>query len=89
MELFERQPIGNCWVCSQGWAVVVQEISSQKYFVYCNECETEWDHPVVFLSKQGGSRFKYGVISEPDDKEVTSIGWDKYINQELKSRVKS
>ncbi|THF72495.1 hypothetical protein [Cohnella fermenti] len=87
MGLFERQPIGNCWVCSQGWAVIVKEISSQKYFVYCNECEAEWDTPEEFLSRREGSRFKYGVVSEPNDKEVLGIGWDKYINKELKNRI--
>lgn len=87
MGLFERQPVGDCWVCSQGWAVVVKEISTNKYFVYCNECEAEWDDPECFLSKQNGTRFKYGSISEPDDREVSCIGWNKYINQELKSRL--
>lgn len=87
MVLFERQPIGNCCICSQGWAVVVQEISSQNCFVYCNECEAEWDHPEDFLSKQDGEWFKYGKVTEPNDKEVLRIGWDKYISQELKSRV--
>ncbi|WDF49943.1 hypothetical protein PQ460_18400 [Paenibacillus sp. KACC 21273] len=83
MDYFEKYPIGNCCVCSQGWVVIVKEISIPKYFVYCNECETEWAHPEDFILRQKSSRFKYEDFSEPNDKEVIDIGWYKYIDQTM------
>ncbi|MDN4617215.1 hypothetical protein QCD85_03865 [Paenibacillus sp. PsM32] len=83
MSSVKEQPVGKCCVCSQGWIIVVKEISSQKYFVYCDECEIEWDHPEDFLTNQKGTRFKYGFIIEASKQEVVDIGWYKYIDQTM------
>lgn len=83
MSSIKEQPVGNCCVCSQGWIIIVKEISSQKYFVYCDECEIEWDNPEDFLTNQEGTRFKYGFIIEASEQEVVDIGWYKYIDQTM------
>lgn len=87
MDYFKKHPVGNCCVCSQGWVVIVREISSQKYFVYCNECETEWGHPKDFIFQQNSSRFQFEDFFEPSDEEILNIGWNIYIDQKLKNRL--
>ncbi len=37
--------VGFCPICRQGRQVVAMENSSKKLFVYCQECESEWDAP--------------------------------------------
>lgn len=84
MNTAEKQPIGCCYICSQGWAVIVQEILTRTYFVYCNECETEWTNPIDYQKQQNETRFTYGEFREPDDKEILQIGWEPYLDQRLK-----
>lgn len=84
MNLRQKQPVGNCYVCSQGWSIIVQEVSTQKYFIYCDECETEWTNPLDFKNRKNETRFTYGEFREPTDEEVNSIKWDEYLDMDLK-----
>lgn len=86
-ELPQKQPIGECYVCSQGWAVIMREISTGTHFVYCNECETEWNDPVDFNKRHNEKRFVYGNAYEPDDEELAAIGWERYVDRKLKLRL--
>jgi hypothetical protein len=78
---FENFPISTCTECEQGWIVIVKEISSNKLFVYCNECEAEWATPKEFFLGRHCSRFKFSKVTEPSYSEITKIGWDRYINR--------
>ncbi|MBW7453043.1 hypothetical protein ACFOLF_21265 [Paenibacillus sepulcri] len=83
----QQYPISTCPICKQGWVVIVKEVVSNKYFVNCNDCETEWENPESFLMKESGTHFKFGRVIEPEEVEVKAIGWEKYVSKELKSRI--
>ncbi|WP_138756392.1 hypothetical protein [Paenibacillus sinopodophylli] len=83
----EEYPVSNCNVCSQGWILIVEEQKTSTCFLYCNECETEWDNPIEFFAGKEGTKNKYGVVREATDWHIKDIGWDKYINNDLKNRL--
>ncbi|WP_036635033.1 hypothetical protein [Paenibacillus massiliensis] len=86
--VLKKHPIDTCHICHQGWVVIVKEVSSEKLLVYCNECESEWIHPENYFNNEESSLFNNGRIAEPGEEEVISAKWDKYVSNELKSRIK-
>lgn len=49
--------VGFCPVCGQGRQFVARDTLTRGLFVYCEECESEWESPVnacrVDLAKHG------------------------------------
>lgn len=67
-----------CPICDQGWVSIAKEKSSKKLFLFCDECDSEWDDASNIL-KDASTRDKYGLIEIPLWEEITEKGWDKYI----------
>jgi hypothetical protein len=81
----KHYPIATCHICKQGWVVIVKEIATNKFLVYCNECEAEWDNPESYFDKEESTLFNFGRVTEPDGKAIKELGWEKFINQDLKN----
>ncbi|WP_322923214.1 hypothetical protein [Paenibacillus campi] len=88
MSCFEKFPIGNCRICNQGWVVIVKEIGSGDLFVYCNECEAEWENPEQYLANFSNKIFEHNMYKEPEEEDVMHQGWDQYIDKDLAQRKK-
>ncbi len=71
-----------CNVCNQGWVEIVKDNDTNKLFVCCLECETEWDCPKDALEYVSGTHNKYGQVSEPIYEEIVNSGWQNYITKE-------
>lgn len=67
-----------CPVCNQGWVEVVKDKISGELFLCCNECETEWTNPDA-IANGTGTQGKFGMVEIPDEFEIGSRGWKKYI----------
>ena len=70
--------IGWCYICNQGWVSIVRTIENLHYCI-CEECETEWDSPENFFSKNGGTHFKYSSAIYLDDEDIENCRWKNYI----------
>ncbi len=72
--------VGSCPVCHQGILQIVKDGKLEKLYIYCDECEAEWDNPKDAISGVNGSRGKYGKLSLPEYDEIVQLGWNKYIS---------
>lgn len=71
-----------CPICDQGWVEIAKDKTTKELFVYCTECETEWDSPEYVEVKNKGSFGKYGEIESPTYEEILNKGWKIFILKE-------
>lgn len=71
-----------CHVCNQGWIEIVKVRDTNKLFMCCLECETEWDSPKDVLEHKSGTHNKYGQVSVPTYEEISNQGWQNFITKE-------
>lgn len=71
--------VGFCPVCRQGRQVIASECSTGNLFVYCEECESEWDSPLqcqdVFLAH----RDRFGTCTFLTSEELREHAWFEYV----------
>ena len=72
--------IGWCGICNQGWLEIVKDQQTQKLFICCSECESEWESPEDVIDRTLSTQRKYGMIELPVYNEIKESGWEKYIN---------
>ena len=77
METFDFK-IGWCRICNQGWLEIVKDKETQKLFICCTECESEWDSPEITNDVKLSTHNKYGMIEMPTYDEIKVYGWEKY-----------
>lgn len=68
-----------CPFCDQGWVIIVREISTQKLYCCCDECETEWNNPQNCLENIHYSVNQFGRYEKPTYEEISKLKWDKFI----------
>jgi hypothetical protein len=73
--------IGECVICRQGRLEILKEKETGKLFIYCEECEAEWETPQDALINQNGSCFKYGLAESAPLKDIKKAGWFSYITE--------
>ena len=71
--------IGYCPICRQGLLEIVKEKTTDKLFIYCDECEAEWETPANAVNNVNGSRNKYGEIVEATETEIATKKWQDYV----------
>ncbi|MBB6401909.1 hypothetical protein HNP92_001214 [Methanococcus maripaludis] len=67
-----------CPFCDQGWVVIAKELNTGELYLFCEECELEWDDPKN-ITKNNGTRDKYGRITLPSIEDIREKGWEDYI----------
>ncbi len=67
--------VGFCPVCGQGRQLVAQENPTKRLFIYCEECEAEWDSPSDAKQVQLATRDKYGACTLVGVEEVREHPW--------------
>ncbi len=77
-----KYKISWCPTCNQGWVTIVKEIETQKLFLYCWECETEWNKPQDVKDINIGTHDQYGRIEEPSYEDIQKKNWEGFIIQE-------
>jgi len=71
--------IGSCKICKQGCLEIVKEQETDKLFIYCDECEAEWETPEEAIQNKNGSRFKHRKVIEATHDEINTINWEEYL----------
>ncbi|AKB32387.1 hypothetical protein MSSIH_1697 [Methanosarcina siciliae HI350] len=67
-----------CPICNQGWVEIAKDTSSKELFLFCEECESEWDDPLN-IKKDTSTRDKYGLVEVPSLAEIQDKKWYEYI----------
>lgn len=67
-----------CKICDQGWVTIVKDIVTNQYSVMCEECETEWDHPLHAQLEINSKASEHQVMT-PSAEEIQQIEWAEYI----------
>ena len=67
-----------CKICDQGWVTIVKDPVTNQYSVMCEECETEWDHPLHAQLEINSKAPEHQVVT-PSAEEIQQIEWDEYI----------
>ena len=68
-----------CPLCDQRWVQIVKEIETQKLYLCCKECETEWIDPNNIEENTCLAFNSFGKYTLPDEKEIEEIKWCKYL----------
>ena len=68
-----------CPVCRQGWIKIAKEKDSKKLFIYCEECEIEWDSPEYIKNENAGYFGKYGKAESPTYEEIVRNDWHRFL----------
>ena len=68
-----------CPFCDQGWVVIAKDKNTKELFLFCIECELEWDNPEDIKREDCGTSDKYGQVEYPTFEEIFSKSWDKFI----------
>jgi len=68
-----------CPLCDQGWVKIVKEINTNKLYLCCNECESEWNDVTNISEKTCLPFNSYGKYKDPNFEEIQINKWDKYI----------
>ena len=68
-----------CPLCSQGWVEIVKDVETKQFYVMCEECEDEWDHPTNVNPSKVRTEVNRNRVTTPTSEEIQGIGWDKYI----------
>ena len=75
--------VGRCPICGQGLLEIVKERKSGTIFVLCDECEGEWKTPKEAIDCINGTRGFFDDVKSVSMEDIISIGWDKYIAEDL------
>lgn len=68
-----------CPVCNQGWVEIVKDKETQKLFLCCSECETEWLDPSN-IKNDNGTQDNFGQAVNPSIDEIKNKKWDLFMN---------
>jgi len=65
--------------CDQGWVNMVKEISSNKLYLCCAECETQWIKPSKNLENECLPFDTFGKYTNSTIEEIKENNWEKFI----------
>lgn len=68
-----------CPICRSGWIIIAKEIETEKLFLYCKECESEWDNPLALIKRLTPTHEKYSLAESATFEEIRQIIWHKYL----------
>lgn len=71
--------VGHCSVCGQGRQFVARENSTGALFVYCEECEAEWNSPADASQTQMATHGMYTTCTLVRVNELLDHDWFQYI----------
>ncbi len=71
--------IGVCPVCSQGRRIIARETSSERLYVMCEECESEWPSPDVSGSLDAATRDVYGASTLLEREDLALHPWREFL----------
>jgi hypothetical protein len=76
---WEIAVVGHCPICSQGNQWVACEKATNNLFVYCHECEAEWDSPADARESSLSSRDKYGPCRPVRVEDLREHPWFTFV----------
>lgn len=79
--------IGECGLCGQGALLICVDRSIASLFIFCNECESQWESPESY--NNGDDRIpshqEYTSIKDAFIDEISEEGWAKFISEKIPS----
>ena len=74
--------VGRCPLCGQGEVIIVKENLTNDLLLICDDCESQWENPMVLISGGDPIDQEYSNLDEKiSDEEIKRAGWDKYIKR--------
>ncbi|PSL41617.1 hypothetical protein B0H99_102301 [Planomicrobium soli] len=67
-----------CKICDQGWLTIVKNTVTAKYWVMCEECESEWSHPLHAQLNINVKEHNEHSVRTPTKEEILESGWADY-----------
>ncbi len=71
--------VGQCPVCVQGRQVIARENDTEKMYVVCEDCESEWDTPQDAKAKKAPSRDIFGASTFLSRDEIAGHPWEEFL----------
>ncbi len=72
--------ISNCPVCNQGRLMVAKETESNKLFIVCEECESEWSSPEDVKEEKPAKRDLFGASTFLTREELADSPWVEFLH---------
>ena len=73
--------VGSCRLCRQGRLLVAKVLGTGARFVFCEECESEWEHPGLIRRFDRATRDGAGECLLMRRAEVLSGDWGQYVTE--------
>jgi transcription elongation factor Elf1 len=79
--MWYKNKVAWCPICNQGWVQIWKDKTNNKLFVFCDECESLWEHPkLVKITDIAKLTFDTDFeICKPTEDEIKVNGWENYI----------
>ncbi|MED1724346.1 DUF1871 family protein [Brevibacillus parabrevis] len=65
----------------QGWFQIWKEVKTNRFFIECDECSLQFDHPADIGERKAAEMFAE-ISVYPTAKEIAEHGWDAYTIKE-------
>ena len=73
--------VGQCPTCSQGRQLIARENDTQKLYVVCEECESEWQNPEDARAKRPASRDLFGRSTYLTREDLVGHPWEGFLEK--------
>ena len=71
--------VRNCPVCSQGRVIIAKETATEKFYLVCEECESEWQSPEE-VATSPASRDVFGASTYLTREELGDHPWKEFLH---------
>jgi hypothetical protein len=68
--------IAQCRICGQGRLMVARENATGVLFVFCEECESEWESPADTLLIEKAFRDRFGPATILEREDLVGHEWE-------------
>lgn len=77
--MHQNQRYNECPVCGQGELLVVQDLSTTKFLIMCDDCESTWEDPESSLDFTKCLDRTDSKVRDATQQEIKELGWLQYI----------
>lgn len=69
----------SCPICDQGRLFVMEDISNDRLFLHCEECECAWADPEEIIPDKSFLAINPDFETrKPNKEKIKKFGWEKY-----------
>ena len=71
--------IGSCRLCSQGRLLIAKDTATRTLYIFCEECESEWESPEESRDSDLGTQDRFGVSTFLDRVDLRGHPWERFL----------